>query len=48
MLTANDLLSQAINEANYLNNNEIFLVRDLSKGNEWKRIARGDRLLLGT
>lgn len=44
----NDLLNQAIEEANNLNSGEIFLVKDLFKGYEWKRIPVKDRLLLGT
>lgn len=48
MITANDLLFQAIEETKHLHTNEIFLVRDLFKGYEWNRISRSDRLLLGT
>lgn len=48
MVTANDLLTQAIEETKHLHTNEIFLVRDLFKGYEWNRISRSDRLLLGT
>lgn len=48
MKTVNNLLEQAINETKNLNNDEIFLVRDLFKGYEWNRISRRDRLLLGT
>lgn len=44
----NDLLNQAIEEANNLNSGEIFLVKDLFKGYVWKRIPVKDRLLLGT
>ncbi len=48
MLNVNDLLQQAIDETTYLNPGEEFLVRDLFKGYEWKRIPLNDRLLLGT
>lgn len=48
MLRVNDLLALAINETQYLNKNEKFLVRDLFKGYEWNRIPLSDRLLLGT
>ena len=48
MVTANDLLTQAIEETKNLHANEVFLVRDLFKGYEWNRISRSDRLLLGT
>lgn len=48
MSDVNDLLEKAINEIKFLKKGEIFLVRDLFKGYEWKRIPRNDRLLLGT
>ena len=48
MKSVNELLKQAISESTCLQENEIFLVRDLFKGYEWNRISRGDRLLLGT
>ena len=48
MVTANDLLTQAIEETKNLHADEVFLVRDLFKGYEWNRISRSDRLLLGT
>ena len=48
MLTVNELLNRAKNEIQYLQENEIFLVRDLFKGYEWNRISRSDRLLLET
>ena len=46
--SVNELLKQAISESTFLQENEIFLVRDLFKGYEWNRISRSDRLLLGT
>jgi len=46
--TVNELLDRAKNEIQYLQEREIFLVRDLFKGYEWNRISRSDRLLLGT
>ena len=46
--SVNELLKQAISESTCLQENEIFLVRDLFKGYEWNRISRSDRLLLGT
>lgn len=48
MKTVYDLLEQAISETLNLNNNEVFLLKDLFKGYEWNRISRSDRLLLGT
>jgi len=48
MYRANDLLALAIKETQFLEPNEVFLVRDLFKGYEWNRISRSDRLLLGT
>ena len=48
MKSVNELLKQAISESTCLQENEIFLVRDLFKGYEWNRISRSDRLLLGT
>lgn len=44
----NKLLEQAICEIDFVETEEIFLVKDLFKGYEWKRIPRSDRLLLGT
>lgn len=44
----NKLLEQAISEIDFVEMEEIFLVKDLFKGYEWKRIPRSDRLLLGT
>ena len=42
------LLERAIYEIDFVEVDEIFLVKDLFKGYEWKRIPRSDRLLLGT
>lgn len=44
----NELLEEAINEIDKLNDGEVFLVKDLFKGYMWNRIPRKDRLLLGT
>lgn len=48
MSNVNKLLEQAISEIDFVETEEIFLVKDLFKGYEWKRIPRSDRLLLGT
>lgn len=48
MSDVNDMLEKAVYELRFLKKDEIFLVRDLFKGYEWKRIPRNDRLLLGT
>ncbi|MFH1512398.1 MAG: single-stranded DNA-binding protein [Bacillota bacterium] len=42
------LLIQAVREAGSLKSGEEFLVSDLFKGYEWKRIPIKDRLLLGS
>lgn len=47
-MDVNNLLAVAINESDFIINDEIFLVKDLFKGYEWKRIPLKDRLLLGT
>lgn len=47
-MDVNNLLVAAINESDFITKDEIFLVRDLFKGYEWKRIPLKDRLLLGT
>lgn len=47
MFDVNQLLEDAINETKNLKDGEIFLVKDLFRGYIWKRIPRGDRLLLG-
>ncbi|WP_041668189.1 single-stranded DNA-binding protein [Acetobacterium woodii] len=48
MTDMNTLLVKAISETSYLNNGEVFLLRDLFKGYEWNRISRSNRILLGT
>lgn len=48
MSDVNELLEEAINEIDKLNDGEVFLVKDLFKGYMWNRIPRKDRLLLGT
>ena len=48
MLDVNKLLELVIKETEFLENDEIFLVKELFKGYEWNRIPRKDRLLLGT
>jgi len=47
-MDVNSLLEYAISEMKSIENEEIFLVKDLFKGYEWNRIPRKDRLLLGT
>ena len=47
-MTANELLDLAITETQNLQDDEVFLVKDLFKGYEWNRISRSNRLLLGT
>ncbi|HPF86603.1 MAG TPA: DUF1413 domain-containing protein [Candidatus Limiplasma sp.] len=42
------LLNQAFDETDHLKKGETFLLKDLFKGYEWKRIAVKDRLLLGS
>lgn len=46
--TIEELLKLAKDQLNNLNSGENFLVKDLYKGYEWNRIARGDRTKLGT
>lgn len=48
MPDANKLLEMAMKEVDLNKSGETFLVKDLFKGYEWKRISRSDRLLLGT
>lgn len=43
----NTLLNKAIDELQYLNPGEVFLVKDLFKGYIWNRIDRNVRLRLG-
>ena len=47
MFDVNRLLDEAIKETEYLNDGEVFLVKDLYKGYFWNRIPRRTRLLLG-
>ena len=47
MFDVNKLLDEAIKETEYLNDGEVFLVKDLFKGYFWNRIPRRTRLLLG-
>ncbi len=47
MFDLNRLLDEAIKETEYLNDGEVFLVKDLYKGYFWNRIPRRTRLLLG-
>lgn len=42
-----DCLQLAIKEVKKLNNNEVFLVKDLFKGYEWNRLEIGERRSLG-
>ena len=44
----NSLLQTAIDETTHVREGEIFLVKDLFKGYEWNRIAKRDRLMLGS
>lgn len=48
MRDVNELLIYAESEVNCLQSGEIFLVKDLFKGYEWKRIPKKDRILLGS
>ncbi len=43
----NDILEYLIMETTYLQNNEEFLLSDLFKGYEWKRLSCSDRVLAG-
>lgn len=47
MFDVNVLLDEAIKETDNLQENEIFLVKDLFKGYFWNRIPRRNRLLVG-
>ena len=46
MFDVNELLEEAIKETDNLEDEEIFLVKDLFKGYVWNRIELIDRLLL--
>jgi hypothetical protein len=48
LLNANELLEKAIQETEELRPDEVFLLKDLFKGYEWRRIPVNERLLLGT
>lgn len=48
MPDVNILLEKAVAETAFLDDGEVFLLRDLFKGYEWNRVALKDRLLLGT
>lgn len=48
MMTINELLTHAKSEIVNLGIGETFLLKDLFKGYEWKRINQGDRSTLGT
>ena len=48
VVDVNKLLDEAIKETDNLQEEEIFLIRDLFKGYVWNRIPIKDRLLLGT
>lgn len=48
MFNVNDLLTNTQNGINNINVGEMFLIKELFKGYEWKRIKIRDRLLLGT
>lgn len=47
-MEVNFLLEYAIGELQHLKAGEIFYLKDLFKGYEWKRISQGDRSTLGT
>lgn len=42
-----DLFNQLVNELSYLQTSDEFLISDMFKGYEWKKIAKADRLWLG-
>jgi hypothetical protein len=44
----NDLLDMAKESTKDVNKGEIFIVKDLFRGFEWNRIARGNRTKLGS
>ena len=47
MAVVEELLSRAIEETSELYEDEVFLVRDLFKGYEWKRLRRNEKMRLG-
>ncbi|SDM72065.1 protein of unknown function [Fictibacillus solisalsi] len=46
-MVAHELLKKALEEISHLHEDEEFLVKDLFKGYEWKRIPLNERLRLG-
>ena len=42
-----ELFNQLVNELSNLQTSEEFLISDMFKGYEWKKIAKADRLWLG-
>ena len=42
-----ELFNQLVNELSNLQTSEEFLISDIFKGYEWKKIAKADRLWLG-
>lgn len=47
-MTTNELFEQAKAEVANLHKEETFILKDLFKGYEWKRIKQGDKSTLGT
>lgn len=47
-MDVNCLLESALSELQYLLPGEVFSLKDLFKGYEWKRIPQGDKSTLGT
>ena len=46
-MSVNELLEQAKVEIENLNEGETFVLKELFKGYEWKRIGQGDKSTLG-